>query len=136
MGAGLRLSACGLAQQLENPLRYSIGLGLVRRNSAPLRPRLRRGLRPLHSFFLSPRDPLSLGSREGPFWQNPLRFLLSFVFLFLGTFALLMKAEIPGQPLGLDIFRGVGLPPVYRAALRAPPGIFLVMHSVPDRPTG
>lgn len=42
-------------------------LALARRNSAPLRPRLRRGLRPLHSFWLSPQSQRSAlrGPRRG-----------------------------------------------------------------------
>ena len=41
-------------------------LHLVGRNSALLRPRLRRGLRPLHSFLLSPRKPLRWVSAGTP----------------------------------------------------------------------
>lgn len=42
-------------------------LALAKRNSAPLRPRLRRGLRPLHSFRLSPQSQSAAlrGPRRG-----------------------------------------------------------------------
>ena len=60
--AGIRTPDPLLKRQLLCRLSYRVVVG---RNSALLRPRLRRGLRPLHSFLLSPQN---LSILRGPQW--------------------------------------------------------------------